>query len=835
MILKRCHIDAFGTLSNFDYEFAPGLTVLLRENGFGKSTFAAFIKAMFYGLQKDGNSLEKNERKRFEPWQGGKFGGFLEFSARGKDYRVIRSFGKTAAKDTFSLLDLSTGAPSGDFSERLGEELFQLDAKSFARSTYLSQFSDGEPSATTSIQAKLSGLVEDTDDLLNFDTAMKDLKEARKRLGVSQKAGIPVPDALAQTQKMELELAQAQAQLPELERLCGQIDGLNQEKEAKSAELRHIHAQFLQASQWEAQAELLRQAEEKRQRLAQTEANLRTLDAGHPKGYPSLSEIEAQKQQQVRFSQAEARLRSLQGPQTGEARFPEEKDLAACEQTQEELRLLRQQLTVCRLTPEEENRYQVLRRTFASGVPSEEEILDRQRSCRRIAQLEGLKNAPAQRVEPSAGPKVLLLILGGLLILVGLGLLFIGQFLAGRALLALGLISLVLGLRPAAKPQVVTASAISQSENQELYDRKRALSDFLLSFYADVQEPEMQLSRLLGDRKDYLSLREKAALLSGQQEALRQTISEKQALVLNLFEAYFPGRPYEEGFVQALRERAWEDRQRTAALAEETRLFQSLRAALEAFANRFGLEYGPGVLNALEEDARTRQKLAQDLDRQTRELEAFRSAHPDLQQVSPQSLPSAQALSQKDAGVQAEITELDRRLSQLRDNRNALQRATARIPDLQDQIAALRDSGEDAVRKYTLLSDTMSLLDAARENLANSYVGKVKGQFLHYADTLLPGQLAGFFLDKDLTLRVDALGNPREAAAFSAGTLDCLMLCMRLALVDALFPEEKPCLILDDPFVNLDDAHTQKALALLKEIAKGRQVVYLVCNSSRSI
>ena len=50
MRLLRCHIENFGVLSGFDYEFESSLTVICRENGFGKSTLAAFLKAMFYGL-----------------------------------------------------------------------------------------------------------------------------------------------------------------------------------------------------------------------------------------------------------------------------------------------------------------------------------------------------------------------------------------------------------------------------------------------------------------------------------------------------------------------------------------------------------------------------------------------------------------------------------------------------------------------------------------------------------------------------------------------------------------------------------------------------------------
>ena len=51
MKLLKCHIENFGKLSNFDYRFKDGINTIQEENGFGKTTFANFIKAMFYGLE----------------------------------------------------------------------------------------------------------------------------------------------------------------------------------------------------------------------------------------------------------------------------------------------------------------------------------------------------------------------------------------------------------------------------------------------------------------------------------------------------------------------------------------------------------------------------------------------------------------------------------------------------------------------------------------------------------------------------------------------------------------------------------------------------------------
>lgn len=113
--------------------------------------------------------------------RAGKYGGYLEFEIQDTSYRVTRYFGKTAAKDTFSLLDLTSRRPSEAYSEKLGEELFRLDADSFARSTYVPQLSASDVGATTSIRTKLSNLVEDTNDLSNYDTAEKKLRDYRTK------------------------------------------------------------------------------------------------------------------------------------------------------------------------------------------------------------------------------------------------------------------------------------------------------------------------------------------------------------------------------------------------------------------------------------------------------------------------------------------------------------------------------------------------------------------------------------------------------------------------------------------------------------------------------
>ena len=50
-----------------------------------------------------------------------------------------------------------------------------------------------------------------------------------------------------------------------------------------------------------------------------------------------------------------------------------------------------------------------------------------------------------------------------------------------------------------------------------------------------------------------------------------------------------------------------------------------------------------------------------------------------------------------------------------------------------------------------------------------------------------------------------------------------------------MYPDEKPFVILDDPFMSLDEAHLSKAKTLLRDIAGQIQLIYFTCHPSRTL
>ena len=76
-------------------------------------------------------------------------------------------------------------------------------------------------------------------------------------------------------------------------------------------------------------------------------------------------------------------------------------------------------------------------------------------------------------------------------------------------------------------------------------------------------------------------------------------------------------------------------------------------------------------------------------------------------------------------------------------------------------------------------------------------------------------------------------GQPRDPSLMSEGTQDLISFCRRMAMIDAMYPGEKPFLVLDDPFSNLDDERLKGGLRFLHSASLEYQIIYLTCHKSR--
>ena len=84
MWIESIEIYGFGKISNKTIRFQPGINIIEGENEAGKTTIKSFIQAIFFGFEN-----RRNLHLRYEPLQGGKFGGAIILTNENEEYYRI--------------------------------------------------------------------------------------------------------------------------------------------------------------------------------------------------------------------------------------------------------------------------------------------------------------------------------------------------------------------------------------------------------------------------------------------------------------------------------------------------------------------------------------------------------------------------------------------------------------------------------------------------------------------------------------------------------------------------------------------------------------------------
>ena len=152
--------------------------------------------------------------------------------------------------------------------------------------------------------------------------------------------------------------------------------------------------------------------------------------------------------------------------------------------------------------------------------------------------------------------------------------------------------------------------------------------------------------------------------------------------------------------------------------------------------------------------------------------------------------------------------------------------------DVETRIDELSQKIEEMKEKCGILEKTKKYLETAKEQFSSQYLNKMKQNFMKNLQ-LINGSELDINLDVNLNVKVNEQGSGKDIGYFSTGYKDLIYICMRLSLIDSLFEKEKPFIILDDPFVNLDESKIKNATDLLKNIAKDYQIIYYISHDSR--
>lgn len=255
----------FGGLDHATLRPGAGFTLVEAPNEAGKSTWAAFLRAMLYGFpprdrDKEGHIAEKN---RYQPWSGSAMEGTLTLEWQGRSLTLYRGPKGSTAWGAFSATWTATREPvDGLTAENCGEVLTGVTREVFERTAFFGQGS-GALSPSAELEKRIAALWTSGEEEVSYSQVERRLLDWRNRRKVNVRVG-RIPE-------LEGELAQVNAALDRQGAILEASLAAQRRREELEERCTALHTQVQAHAAYQAaqQAERRSQAQEE---LAQAQA-----------------------------------------------------------------------------------------------------------------------------------------------------------------------------------------------------------------------------------------------------------------------------------------------------------------------------------------------------------------------------------------------------------------------------------------------------------------------------------------------------------------------------------------------------------------------------------
>ena len=255
----------FGKLQGERLTLEPGLNVITAPNEGGKSTWCAFLKAMFYGIDtrdrdRKGHLADKN---RYQPWSGAPMEGEITLEWQGQDITIRRGPRGNVPFGSFSAVYTGTEEPvPGLTADTCGQMLLGVGREVYERSAFIGQSGTLAIRSAPELEARIAALVSSGEEDVSYSQAERQLKEWLNRRKVNKSVG-----RIPQLEEEQAELARSTGELSQLNDQLNQLEGERAQASRKHAfctrqlalhkaiAQRKLDLQYTQARTDEAQAQ----------------------------------------------------------------------------------------------------------------------------------------------------------------------------------------------------------------------------------------------------------------------------------------------------------------------------------------------------------------------------------------------------------------------------------------------------------------------------------------------------------------------------------------------------------------------------------------------------
>lgn len=846
MKLLKCHIVGFGNWKNKTIDFQDGLTSVCEKNGFGKSSLASFIRAMFYGLERV--TKANNERKRALPFDGSPCGGSLDFEWQGNQYSIERSFiGKTPKDDT--LICYKNGIETKELGEIPGNVVFGLDLDSFNRTIFISP-TDLEISSSETLNAKMSHFVEGSSDGCDFSSVKESLEELKKKYKPQKNAetkGLLAIEAnkINDLEMQETNLSNMKATMPAKYEKLQELDkniSINQEKTKKAVS----HNALIKS--WE-------NYDREKKKIEEKEKEIQQLKDKYPLGMISLTEetsmkglLEQYKLDGNTYANLKLSIAEKDEYDNLKLRFEEDVPTSSFLNELQELVLAysnEKSKEPLKLSLEESS----LIRLF-DGRKVNLESLEKRMATYRSLKKEYDKE-PDQISVPIEQKKISLkapLILGlSLFILFSIVTILLGIFIhpGCYSLFVLSMVSLLIPVVYYFNEKKKRA-AIPTSENQpnlrkkemgeNLTELKINLSSTFKAFAVDENELEGSFALFKAKYDSYLKTLQHEKDLNQTNEQNRLSYLAKEKTLQEYFSHYhYKGNDYANLLMNLS-----SDAKKYLSYVQKEKQIEEQRKELENKIHEEGekikelvQKYNMGdpnsYLNQLPIDRNALQNKEKELTKQKEDLALFKEKEHLTERPS--------SLEGIDLNVLSK--ELEKAINNRQTLSSQIEEDERNISSLEDEVSSLSEEKDNLAKlkkDYEIVSKTLKALTDAEESLKRRYISPVENQFKKYSQSLENALGEEIEMDTDFNVSFIRDGKRSGAEYLSSGEMTLCALAYRLAITDNIFEgKEKPFLILDDIFADLDEIHIHMAKKFMESLSQNEQILYFTCHSSRDM
>ena len=174
----------FGKLEHETLTLEPGLNVFTGENEWGKSTWCAFLAAMFYGLDTRAKSTRTAlaDKEHYAPWSGSPMSGRIDLNWKGRDITVERKTAGRTPMGVFRAYETATGLDIPEITaQNCGEVILGVERSVFVRTGFI-RFRDMTVTEDEALRRRLNSLVTTGGENAEADRLAEELKALKNRI-----------------------------------------------------------------------------------------------------------------------------------------------------------------------------------------------------------------------------------------------------------------------------------------------------------------------------------------------------------------------------------------------------------------------------------------------------------------------------------------------------------------------------------------------------------------------------------------------------------------------------------------------------------------------------